>query len=285
MAYSIATWNWTPDTWSLDVKSTTILSLIKANGSFKKLSALNQFEDVLITEPLTKQDFELYGIEDTSIIPQSEWENLIDFDIYTWTDDVNIPKAEIQVPHYTLLDGLSAPKLLMYSENANPVVNVEAIPNGQLIKPSGDIQLKLLEKINTVKLTGSALGSGVIKTIYSIDSGKTWKSYDVINNLEITIDITQLEDVKNKGLSIQDFNNMNVKWDDIIKDGKIRFAYYLEIGNEADVANVDKLEINMDLVGRWKKAIHPTDYDYEYDNTNLYITFKTNGSYKANYAE
>lgn len=229
--------------------------LIKSETTIKKISELGILEDTNLIEPLVKLDFETHGFTDLSLITEQ------------------------------VLSTLDNSKLLMYSEKLKPTLNIKAIPKAQLIKPTDDIKFKLLDKINLMTLTSNKTRQGVVKIIFSVDSGVTWKTYNIVTLEFEDIDITNLENVKIYGINADTFNTINSKWNEVVKEGKIRFAYYLEIENEDDVANVDKLEINMDLTGRWKKAKHDTDYDYEYDNEHIYVTFQSDGSYKVNYME
>ena len=91
------------------------------------------------------------------------------------------------------------------------------------------------------------------------------------------------KEVKEKGLTPDEFNSIGEVWDDIVVDDRIRFAYYLETATLNDIAEVDESVVEMDMHGRWRKAEHINDYDYEYDNEHIYVTFYKDGSYKVNY--
>lgn len=73
------------------------------------------------------------------------------------------------------------------------------------------------------------------------------------------------------------------KWEEVRED-TLRFAYYLAKTAVTDDIAVDTLTITGDMNGAWKKAIHGTDYDYEYPaNDTLVVKLLTDGSYKMNY--
>ena len=147
--------------------------------------------------------------------------------------------------------------------------------------PTGDIVLKMLDKIYNFTIYSNKNSGGDIKIIFSVDSGRTWLTYNGEETEEV--DINKIKEIKEKGLTPDEFNAIGEKWDKIVLNDKIRFAYYLEINSINDIAEVDKLEIEMDMHGRWRKAEHVEDYDYEYDNEHIYVTFYKDGSYKVNY--
>lgn len=177
---------------------------------------------------------------------------------------------------------LETRQILVHKENDAPKIKVKAIPHPQLVFPTGDITLKMLDKIHHFKIFANKANDGLVKIIFSVDEGETWKTYDVINQEFIEIDHTDLVAVKQGGMAPDDFNAIGQAWNEVVED-KIRFAYYIEQQASSDIAAVDRLEIKMDLQGRWQKAKHVTDYDYEYDNEHIYVSFATSGSYKVNY--
>ena len=143
--------------------------------------------------------------------------------------------------------------------------------------------LKMLDKIHYFKIFTNQLEAGIIRMVFSVNSGDDWLTYSSTSSDFEEIDITNINNVKENGVAPDTFNTIEEKWNEIVTDNKIRFAYYLEQSSIDDVAAVDKLEIKMDIQGRWKKAEHIADYDYEYDNEHLYVTFNKDGSYKVNY--
>jgi hypothetical protein len=160
----------------------------------------------------------------------------------------------------------------------------KAIPKPTLIKASGDIQLADVANIDSFTLVSSATGAGVVKVILSNDLGATWMSFD--GSAWITVDSSNLADVKVKGLTPAQFNALTSSaWNQILGGAnKVRFGYYLEIANIADVARTDSLVAQFDMKGRWKKAVHGVDYDYEYPaNTLLRVSILTDGGFKVNY--
>lgn len=179
---------------------------------------------------------------------------------------------------------LANKELIIQKEGEPPKINIHAIPYPQLVFPTGDIVFKMLDKIHYFKVYANQTNSGIVRIIFSVDSGDTWQTYNLETQEFEKIDITNMAEVREKGIEPDVFNAIEGKWNEII-ESKIRFGYYIEQRSSDDVAEVDKLEIKMDLQGRWKKAKHVEDYDYEYDNEHIYVSFYKDGSYKINYQE
>lgn len=173
-------------------------------------------------------------------------------------------------------------KMLVKKDGEPPRVNFKAVPYPQLILPTGDIVLKMLDKIHHFKIYANQVSGGKIRIVFSVDGGEIWQTYRPDAQEFEEIDINNMEDVKENGITPDTFNSINEKWNEAV-ESQIRFAYYIEQESTSCVAEVDKLEVRMDLQGRWKKAKHDTDYDYEYDNEHIYVSFATDGSYKVNY--
>ncbi len=66
------------------------LSLIKSSNKIQVLTD-GHWVDTGLTEPLTQQDFENFGIDDLSIVPHDKWIELDgEFEVITWTDNKEI---------------------------------------------------------------------------------------------------------------------------------------------------------------------------------------------------
>lgn len=208
--------------------------------------------ETILQEPLTKADFEELGFNNLNL--------LLDKDLSNTT---------------LLLNSIA--------ETIVSTVSVTAIPGPQKIIPTGDIILRMLDKIYNFTIYSNKNNSADIKIIFSVDEGANWLTYNLDTDEFEEIDISRIKEVKEKGVDLDTFNSINEKWNEVILNSKIRFAYYLEIESISDIAEVDKLEIKMDMHGRWKKAKHGQDYNYKYDNEHIYVSFFKDGSYKINY--
>ena len=96
----------------------TNTSLVKFNNKIQTLSKMGEWIDTELNEPLTKEDFAIYGINDLSIISKEGWSELNgNFEILTWNDYLDAPQVELTIPEirpYRLLDN---PSIVTYAEN------------------------------------------------------------------------------------------------------------------------------------------------------------------------
>jgi len=107
-----------------------------------------------------------------------------------------------------------------------------------------------------------------------------------IKNPWTSINVTDLTEVKSKAMTATKFNSVtNNEWQKLLLNGtKIRFGYYLEIESSTDSASTDKLALQADINGYFKRANHGTDYDYQFNSpTKLQFSLYADGTYKINY--
>ncbi|MGE7931842.1 hypothetical protein [Viridibacillus arvi] len=168
-------------------------------------------------------------------------------------------------------------------EQANRTLNVKAIPSEQLILPTKDISIRLIENIDFVRLTYSEVNKGKVRVITSFDAGITWYAHNGIEWININ---PKTDEVILLGMSPETLANItSAQWTDIRGDSKtMRFAYAISMEDITDSAEIDALITQMDMKGTWKKAVHGTHYDYEYpNNDDLLVTIYADGDYKINY--
>lgn len=260
-------------------------------GNFGVRPALNLESSILVSEEPDE-----FGVYDLIYAPPhkllfKEGEEIKIFQDNLWEvvgqaeDELDPIFEEFGMGSLTGISGtdLVNKKLLIQKEEGVPQVSLKAVPKPQLVLPSGDLILKMLDKIHHFKIFANQIESGIIRIVFSVNGGDDWLTYNSTSSDFEEIDIVNINNVKENGVNPDTFNTIGEKWNNIIVDNKIRFAYYLEQDSIDGVAAVDKLEIKMDIQGRWKKAEHIADYDYEYDNEHLYITFNKDGSYKVNF--
>lgn len=287
--------------------------LIKLNNKIYSITSEGDLIETSLEEPLTKQSYADYGIDDLTLINSTKLNQLEEFEILAWTDNLEkIPKLELTVSEYKPILILHEPEIVTMTDIDNPLLHIEGfrnlipycesenphllilsqskpniytdvIPNSQLILPKGDIQFKMLDKVLSFNMTATEQDKGLIRIIFSVDSGDTWKVYDESIQDFKEIDIQNLDVVGNEGMTTSVFNSIGTKWNEVVQNNKIRFGYYLKIDELNDVANVDKLEVTIDVLGSWDATLHEIDYNYEYDNEKIYIELYRDGSYKINY--
>lgn len=161
----------------------------------------------------TVDEFKQHGMTDLSVIPESAWNQLEsdNIKILVLTKDTSINSAS---------------------------VNVTAIPKRQLIMQETDM---IFEKpIKSFTLTGTVQNESVLKIIASNDSGTTWTAFNGVS--WHPVDISDLDDVKSKGMDIATFNGVRQEaWKPFLSGMKLRLAYYLDLHAVTDTLLIDKL--------------------------------------------
>ncbi|APH20822.1 TPA: hypothetical protein ACXDAY_002114 [Clostridium botulinum] len=155
-----------------------------------------------------------------------------------------------------------------------------------VVKASDDINLNGINKINKIIWVASDGDVSKNRLIFSLDSGLTWKSYDINNKTIIDININNLSEVENKGLTIEQVNSLTIEDLDILRDNspKIRFGYYLEKNNAFDDLYNDNLSITVDMKGR---DIPSLNYIWNFDEDGKTINYKfiEDGTYTIIYCD
>ena len=167
-------------------------------------------------------------------------------------------------------------------DNSNPIkLTYNSIPKNKLLIQNMDYNLSLIKRLNTMTLTG--IGNN-IKIVSSVDSGITWKYFDI--NTETFKDLSELneENIKQYGNTIIDFNNINRRWNYIIGEKKIRFAYLINMIDFNDTESLDKLELTYteNVSDIWVQE-KENNYDVKITNTEMKIYIYTDGNFKINY--
>lgn len=163
-------------------------------------------------------------------------------------------------------------------DGVNHVITANAIPPDRFLMPNNDINLSYVNNIDYFKITGTGIN---IKIVCSVDSGQTWKTFNIDHWEDINLTI---DSVKAKGIDLDVFNAINDQyWNLLNKNKKIRFAYLFYMDSIDDVEEVDILELQYDGVGKWVQASEDT-YDVVYEsNSILQVFIKFEGDIKINY--
>lgn len=229
-----------------------IKHLIYSNYNYMKWNSTNKNWDVISDTLPTKQQFIDHGMDalpDWSALSQLPGE----IEIVTWTEE----------------------------ENAQRDIEMIAIPQDQIVLPTKDINIRSVENIDSFMLRVMQEGQGVIKTAVSFDSGLTW--YTRSSGMWVEMG---LNNIKTEGMTPVVLNAItSSEWAALRgASSTVRFAYYLSVEEVTDLATVNDLVSQMDMKGTWRKAVHGTDYDYEYPNNDqLTVTIYQSGDYKINY--
>ncbi|HDK7195090.1 TPA: hypothetical protein PTV74_003400 [Clostridium botulinum] len=154
-----------------------------------------------------------------------------------------------------------------------------------LVKASDDINLNGINKINKIIWVASDGNVSKNRLIFSLDSGLTWRSYDIDNKTLIGIDINNLSEVEDKGLTVNQVNNLTIEDLDILRSDspKIRFGYYLEKNNAFDELYNDNISITVDMKGR---DIPSLNYIWSFDDgRTINYKFIEDGTYTIIYCD
>ncbi|GAA0083005.1 hypothetical protein [Clostridium sp. CTA-6] len=177
-------------------------------------------------------------------------------------------------------------KIENYEENEIEKIKLTGTYFPVVVKANDDINLNGVDKIN--KITWIANDGDVSKNrlIFSLDSGITWNSYDPINKMLVNIDENDLSEIVNKGLTVEQVNNLEMV--DLIilrnRSPKIRFGYYLEKNNSFDNLYNDNISITVDMKGQ---DIPSLNYIWSFDEYNKTINYKfiQDGTYTIIYVD
>ena len=155
---------------------------------------------------------------------------------------------------------------IRFTANANTTITYETLPNAQVVRASGDINMStvgdfqvFIERTTTtdgnVRLAASFAGTGAVNS-YKAWNGSSWVS--------IT-DITDASEFATKGMTQTTLNNMTVaNWDAGRTSDDLRFAYYIYQPSFADTTSINDLTVSGFLEGYFEPA-----------NTSVTVTRET----------
>lgn len=172
--------------------------------------------------------------------------------------------------------------VLILGDNNVPVVNMDAIPTPKIITQNELYDISAYEHLDAVTLTSNKSGNGEVKIAVTKDLS-TYYVYDNTNNVWSSIN---LADIGTDGMTQQQLNSISESDWHTFSDGidGIGFAYYIEMSDITDIAEIDNISIQLDGKGLWLSAIKGKDFEYRYsDNQTLKVTLKKSGDYKINY--
>ncbi|EKS4345297.1 hypothetical protein QB607_003303 [Clostridium botulinum] len=177
-------------------------------------------------------------------------------------------------------------KIEPFEENEIEKIKLTGTYFPALIKANDDINLNGINKINKIIWIASDGNASKNRLIFSLDSGLSWKSYDVSNKTLVNIDINNLLEVENKGLTVEKVNSLTLEDLDILRNDspKIRFGYYLEKNNAFDKLYNDNLSITVDMKGRDVPSLNYI-WSFDADNKTINYKFIEDGTYTIIYCD
>ena len=168
----------------------------------------------------------------------------------------------------------------------NEVLTINSTYAPTLVQANSDIDITGVDRISDIVWTATTTNTSKLLLIYSIDSGVSWKGYDLVNHLVLDIvSISDLSEVNAKGISSIDLNAFTQIDLDNIRNGspKIRFAYYIEKNSVNDILENDSITLNVDTTGT---DIFSTHYTVSFDGIRtLTYTFSADNTYTIIYTD
>jgi hypothetical protein len=147
----------------------------------------------------------------------------------------------------------SSPILKIWSPSEElpaPKIIQTVVPKPVIVGMLEDVSFSeaYIQDIANVVLTMDNTGSGIIAFIVSTDSGVSWKAWD--GSSWILVDITNMQDVKSKGMSAADLQGITeAQWTSLgLSYKRIRFAWYMEVSSSADVLKLKEIRVNYNTV-------------------------------------
>lgn len=146
----------------------------------------------------------------------------------------------------------SSPVLKIWSPSEElpaPKIIQTIVPKPVIVRMLDDVSFSeaYIQDITNVVLTVDITGSVIIAFIVSTDSGASWKAWD--GSSWILVDITNMQDVKSKGMSAADLQGITeAQWTSLgLSDKKMRFAWYMEITASTDVLRLKDIKVNYNI--------------------------------------
>jgi hypothetical protein len=147
----------------------------------------------------------------------------------------------------------SSPILKIWSSSEElpaPKITQIIVPKPIIVRMLEDVSFSeaYIQDITNVVLIMDSIGSGIIVFIVSTDSGVSWKAWD--GSSWILVDITNMQDVKSKGMSAADLQGITeAQWTSLgLSDKKMRFAWYMEVSSSTDILKLKELRINYNVI-------------------------------------
>lgn len=287
-----------------------------ASSSFSNLDNTNVtesyvgFRPVLLVESMSttkkylfmKEDYSVYQYNGGAMQKVSDdWRNVSSADkqIFFQNSGTNFPTV-------SALESLGKYKILWFSSDGNetsPTCSIQAVPCDRLILPKALISLGTIIHFDSAALTGILSGQGAMHVLLTTDL-QTYQTYDgsqFVNCVKVSVDGSTKQKwvsgawvdtdyagiaaaVKANGITPAALATIpTAAWDGVIlgKTG-YNFAYLPTIEALNDVCTNDKLTVTLLKNGKYRKAVHSTEYDVEYDSQD-HVTLKQSGDWEILY--
>lgn len=206
-----------------------------------------------------------------------------------WTILTNSQKEDLldaaveEFPTSTELESLGTFKVVSTYPHSTYMLNF--IPKDKLVLPKATFGTNF-ENIDSVIITQTESGNGKVRYIIT-DDLTNYYTWDNANQEFVQISSLNAATVLSEGMTATTMGSLTTAdWNTFFDNTKgIGIGFALSIDSTTDKAEIDNMSMQVDMRGKWKKAVHGTDYDYAYtSNELLTVTLNANGTYKINYA-
>lgn len=254
--------------------------LLKDNST-NELYTLSESNEVvkLDTNVIHSQQFITNGFETITLLNNHTSVLNSNYSILAYTEESTFKEATATFNHEpkSLLN--ENYDLLMLSDT-DGTLKLNAIPQDQIVKGNGDIDLSGIKRLDKIELV-----SNNIKAALSFDSGVTWNT--LVDGIWQSIDITNISEFNSKGMTNTLLAEVpGVKLEELRGESdKLRLAYLLSQEELNNPAYTDSLSLKVTLSGKDTIAAN-SEWSYVLldDLQILEYTFNQNGTYTINYA-
>lgn len=171
-------------------------------------------------------------------------------------------------------------------DNTLPQIKIVTLNNPTVLEGNGDIDLSNIQSLSSIIFNTITTNGGKCLLAVSVDSGVTYKVYNLGLGQWQTIDISNLNDFAINGMTKTITDSLTSTELEILRgdSNKIRFAYYLSVSDINSIAESNDISIGITMSGYYNQA-NKTDYDVVIGENNQSIQFKfyKNGTFTINY--
>lgn len=173
----------------------------------------------------------------------------------------------------------------------------------ELVVATGDMNKELAQTINSMTVESVKTNNGNLKLAVSIDKGKTWKTHDGANWVDLSIIIPSTEYsamttneklqwnnardvIASEGIDTNTFNSLNFNslTDDNTAPGYLRFAYVLIRPTYTDDVKTTKLDWDFNAKGNMDLMVPGTEYSISlYEKEARFKSLIDNDLIKVNF--
>lgn len=156
-----------------------------------------------------------------------------------------------------------------------PQIKITTLHNKAVLESNGDIDLSNINIWDRIIFNTITTNGGKCLLAVSVDSGVTYKAFNIGLGAWQVVDITNFNDFATKGMSKTITDSLTSAELDLLRSDSstVRFAYYLSIIDEKSVAESSDISIDVAMSGYYNLA-NKSDYDVLIGSDKQSIEFK-----------